>query len=68
MQALSDAGMELQRLRLVLPRREEAANLFLAECAFPPVVCEDLPPLVLFEREGEYSAEAREIFAGRSHA
>ncbi len=68
MKAMYEPGLHMQRLRLVLPHEGEEANLFLAECAFSPDVCEDIPPLKLFEAKGEYSAEAREIFTGRSHA
>jgi len=68
MKAMVEPGLHLQRLRLVLPREGAAANLFLAECAFSSEGSEEMLPLTLFDADGGYSAEARAIFAGRSHA
>ncbi len=67
MKAMYGPGLQLQRLRLVMPREGDEANLFLAECAFSSEGYEEMSPLTLFAAEGEYTAEARVIFAGRSH-
>lgn len=68
MQAISEPGLQMQRQRSVFPRKGEAANLFLAECAFSSEMSEEMLPLILFAADGKYSSEARAIFAGRSHA
>jgi len=67
MKAMYEPGLHMQRLRLVLPRVGAAANLFLAECAFSSDMSEEMLPLILFDADGKYSAEAQEIFAGRPH-
>lgn len=63
--AAASGGLTLASLRLVHPRREEPANLFLARCDFRAASLETRPPLILFEADGEYTDEARRIFAGR---
>jgi tRNA1(Val) A37 N6-methylase TrmN6 len=65
--AIHEAGLQLQRLRSIQPREGEKPNLFLSECGSSPAGCEEMPPLVLFDRAKEYSAEALRIFAGRPH-
>ena len=55
MKAMYEPGLHLQRLRLVLPREGEEANLFLAECAFSSERYEEMSPLTLFAAEGEYT-------------
>jgi tRNA1Val (adenine37-N6)-methyltransferase len=66
--ALDRSGLGLRRFRPVLPREGAPANLFLAACGFEAGPAEELAPLVLFGRDGTYSAEAQEIFSGRAHA
>jgi len=68
MRALEESGLRLRALRLVFSHKTGEASLFLASCAFRAEKERHLPPLVLFEREGKYSEEAEEIFAGRIHA
>ena len=61
--AMSAAGLEPKRLRLVQPRDRSAPNLFLAEGrrGGKPGL-EILPPLVLAEADGTDSAEVRRIY------
>lgn len=67
-EALRRGGLALRRLRPIRPRPDAPANLFLAACGFGEGAVEELPPLVLFGGDGAYSAEAQEIFSGRTHA
>ena len=64
--AAAGEGLALRRSRDVLPRDGAAANLFLAELGFGPGEAAVLPPLVLFGPEGRPTAEAEEIYSGRS--
>jgi tRNA1Val (adenine37-N6)-methyltransferase len=66
-EAAAANGLLVRRMRFVLPRRDEPANLFLAELGFAARGAKKtaLPPLVLFRRVGEYTAEAEAIFSGR---
>lgn len=66
--ALEQSGFATARLRFVQPRRQEAANLFLAAAAkgreAETVV---LPPLVVWEGE-EYGAEVAALYRGEPDA
>ncbi len=64
--AAAGEGLALRRSRDVRPREGAAANLFLAELGFGPGEAAVLPPLVLFGPEGRPTAEAEEIYSGRS--
>jgi len=68
MHALEESGLRLSAFRPVIPHKDGEANLFLASCGFRAEKERPLAPLILFERKGEYSEEAQEIFAGRIHA
>jgi tRNA1Val (adenine37-N6)-methyltransferase len=63
--ALHAQGFEIRRERDVRPRADRPPNLFLSEAAWGPQPAHVEPPLVLFLEDGEYTQEAREIFAGR---
>ncbi len=67
-QASEALGLRLRRERLVLPYSGRSPNLFLTELGFAGEKARFESPLVLFQNKGEYTAEAREIFAGRGHA
>jgi tRNA1(Val) A37 N6-methylase TrmN6 len=67
-QAVRKGGLKMRISRLVYPRLGRHANFFLAECDFFSPLEKELPPLILFDKQGQYSAEAQEIFAGRIHA
>ena len=58
-------GLHLHAVRPVHPKPGAEANLFLAECGFAAKKGRLLPPLVLCDDRGEYTAEARRIFEGR---
>jgi len=64
--AAAGEGLALRRRRDVRPRAGAAANLFLAELGFGPGEAAVLPPLILFGPEGRPTAEAEEIYSGRS--
>ena len=68
-QAVEKAGLCVKTKRLVYPRKGTLPNFLLSQCVFPPADRETrvLSPLFLFEDEGEYTPEAREIFTGRTH-
>jgi tRNA1(Val) A37 N6-methylase TrmN6 len=66
--AVEQAGLRMHTMRLVYPRWGAQPNFLLAQCVFPPCRERLLMPLFLFSDTGEYTPEAREIFAGRTHA
>lgn len=66
--AVGEAGLVVRTLRMVYPKKGTQPNFLLARCVFPPSDTQTLPPLYLFDDEGEYTPEAKEIFAGRTHA
>ncbi len=65
--AVEDAGLNLQAMRLVYPRKGSQPNFLLSECVFPPSETRLISPLVLFDKTGEYTPEAKEIFIGRTY-
>jgi tRNA1(Val) A37 N6-methylase TrmN6 len=66
--AAAASGLKLRRERTVRPHRGERPNLFLTEFGLTAETPRIERPLVLLRRDGEYTREAREIFAGRKHA
>lgn len=68
MEAVEIAGLCVEAIRMVHPREGSPPNFLLARCVFPPSPMQQLPPLFLFAESGDYSPEAKEIFAGRIHA
>ena len=63
--ALRAQGLGMRRVREVKPRADRPPNLFLSEAARGEQAVHTEPPLVLFREDGEYTRDAREIFAGR---
>jgi len=63
--AAAAGGLRIRRTRAVLPRARGQANLFLAELGFAVRKPKVQAPLVLYNREGRYTAEAEAIFSGR---
>ena len=59
--------MKAKTMRFVVPRRGDTPNFLLAELDFASSSKSILPPLVLYDQKGDYTSEALEIFAGRSH-
>jgi tRNA1(Val) A37 N6-methylase TrmN6 len=57
----------LHRERTVLPRSGARPGLFLTEFGSTAGTPRIEEPLVLLRKDGEYTREAREIFAGRKH-
>jgi tRNA1(Val) A37 N6-methylase TrmN6 len=66
-EAAAASGLRLRRERRVLPRSGERPNLFLTEFGLTEETPRLEEPLVLLRKDGEYTREAREIFAGRKH-
>ena len=66
--ATEEYGMRIHSLRLVYPHQNSEPNFVLVSCDFKTEkeICH--LPLVLFDREGQYSEEAKAIFSGRIHA
>ena len=66
--ATEECGMRIHSLRLVYPHQDGEPNFVLASCDFKTEkeICH--LPLVLYDREGEYTEEAKAIFSGRIHA
>ena len=67
MKAAEDNGLRIKRMRSVRPRADEASNLVLTECDRTSEKMIGLPDLVLYDKNGEYTPETRDIFAGRVH-
>ena len=65
MEALGRFHLNVGTRRNVHPRRSSEPNLFLSECGFAAGREKRMKPLVLYQPDGEYSAEADEIFKGR---
>lgn len=66
--AAEECGMRIHSLRLVYPHRDSEPNFVLVSCDFNTEKEIRRLPLVLFDREGHYSEEAKAIFSGRIHA
>ena len=67
-EAAAVSGLGLRRERTVLPRSGERPSLFLTEFGLTEETPRIERPLVLLQKDGEYTRAAREIFAGRKHA
>jgi len=64
---LFKTDLKLSKIRYVIPREGEEANLFLVELNFHSDSCKILPPLIIYKND-EYTDEMKEIFAGRKNA
>lgn len=67
MQAVENEDLKISRKRDIYPREGSEPNLFLAQCDFFTDATDLLPPIILFDRKGKYTAEAQEILSGRQH-
>jgi tRNA1Val (adenine37-N6)-methyltransferase len=67
MRAIQDTQLRIRNIRYVLPYRDSAPNFFLVSLDFSSPEAQQLRPLMLYEREGEYTKETLDIFAGRIH-
>lgn len=65
--AVEKVDLRISKRRDVCPRDKSAPNLFLSECGFSSGAKDLLPPLILLNQEGKYTAEAQEILSGRQH-
>jgi tRNA1Val (adenine37-N6)-methyltransferase len=66
--ATKECGMRIRSLRLVYPHQDGEPNLVLVSCDFKTEKERCRVPLVLYDRQGQYSEEAKAIFSGRIHA
>jgi tRNA1(Val) A37 N6-methylase TrmN6 len=57
-------GLKVGVLRYVYPGSGRPARWFLAECDFRSPGTEVRPPLLIYDEQGEYTAEMKRIFAG----
>jgi len=67
-EAVKMNGLKMKSKRFVLARSKGRPNLFLVECDFLSRIVKQYPNLVLYDREGNYTEEAQEIFSGRLYA
>jgi tRNA1(Val) A37 N6-methylase TrmN6 len=65
LEALEINDLKVHSTRFIQPRSQSRANLFLTQCGFAEKQEILLPPLILFDDDGNYTKEAHEIFAGR---
>jgi len=66
-QAVTRNGLKIRTLRFVHPRLCQEPNLFLGQCDFSSKEEMYLPPFILYDEKGHYSAEALNLFSGRIH-
>jgi tRNA1(Val) A37 N6-methylase TrmN6 len=59
--------LKLKTMRDIHPYRHSDPNLFLVSCDRLTQEAQQLPPLILYERNGEYTQEMQSIFSGRIH-
>jgi len=62
---LEEYGLRIKTFRFICPRKEAPPNLFLAEVGFYSGKSVILPPFILYDKKGEYTLEANEVFSGR---
>jgi tRNA1Val (adenine37-N6)-methyltransferase len=67
MRAIQDTQLRVRNIRYVFPYRDSDPNFFLVSCDFSSLEVQQLRPLILYEREGEYAKETQELFSGRIH-
>lgn len=67
-QAIKRSNLKIKSIRLVYPRQDSPPNLLLAECDFYSEKEAILPPFILYDKAGDYTPEAEEIFRGRINA
>lgn len=67
MRAVKKEDLRISLRRDIYPREKSKPNLFLSQCVFSTDAVDNLPALILFDREGKYTAEAQEILSGRQH-
>lgn len=65
--AVEEQRMKTRTLRWVFSRPGRPARWFLAECDFGAPVLTVLPPLIVHDEKGQYTAEMERIFAGVPH-
>jgi tRNA1(Val) A37 N6-methylase TrmN6 len=62
--AAESAGLKVKALRYVYPGGGRPARWFLSECDFHSPAAEVLPGLVIYDQQGDYTAEMKRIFSG----
>ncbi len=65
LEAAENSSLKVRSLRYVHPRKESPPNMFLAECAFSAGEKLLMPPFILYDKNGNYTAEAEDVFRGR---
>ncbi len=64
-QAAEKNGMRTESIRFVHPRKENPPNLVLVSFSFSPERENVMPAFILYDEEGNYTAETEEMFRGR---
>jgi len=67
-EALERSSLKITSIRFVCARQDSPPNLLLAECDFSSKKESIIPPFILYDKDGNYTHEAEEIFRGRIHA
>ncbi|MCJ7582974.1 MAG: methyltransferase [Candidatus Aminicenantes bacterium] len=67
-EAVKMNGLKMKSRRAVFAHKKARPNLFLVEVDFFSRGVNQQPDLILYDSEGEYTQETKEIFAGRLHA
>jgi tRNA1(Val) A37 N6-methylase TrmN6 len=66
MQAIQETQLRVRNIRYVFPYRDSDPNFFLVSLDFSSQEIQRKRPLILYEREGEYTKETQEIFSGEN--
>jgi tRNA1Val (adenine37-N6)-methyltransferase len=66
MRAIQDTQLRVKYIRYVLPYKDSAPNFILVSLDFSSPEVRQLHPLLLYEREGKYTKEVLDIFAGEN--
>ncbi|MGD8537108.1 MAG: methyltransferase [Candidatus Aminicenantes bacterium] len=67
MRTMEEMQLRIRNIRYVYPQKGSAPNFFLVSMDFDSLGAQKLRPLILYEKKGDYTAEAQEIFTGRIH-
>lgn len=65
--AVRTHNLRIKSWRYIFNYQRQKPILFLAECNFRAKRITILPPLILYDKEGNYTQEARAIFSGRKN-
>ena len=66
-QSLSETPLKIKKIRYICPRENSEPNLFLIEIDSQSSSFKVLSPLIIYNKNNEYTKEMKDIFAGRKN-